>query len=69
MSRDGSLRRPLAQSPLGVSLDDTGMLGVDTMDESLNLCISNTQLPAKIRANTDHTVYLSCEHESLRLRH
>jgi hypothetical protein len=54
---------------LGVALDDAGMVGVDTVDEYLDLRISNAQPPAEIRANTDHAVYFSGEHESLRLGH
>jgi hypothetical protein len=65
----GSFRGPLADGSLGVTLYNAGMVGIDTVDEYLNLGISNTQLPAKIRADTDNAVDFSGEHEILRPRH
>jgi hypothetical protein len=52
----GSFCGPLADGSLGVTLYDAGMVGIDTMDEYLNLGIADAQLPAEIGTHAHNAI-------------
>ncbi len=56
-------RRPLPDRPLGVDLDDPGLVGVGPVDEDLSLGVAEAQAPREVGADTDDPVHLPGEHQ------